>query len=158
DGTITADRAIITVPSNVLAEEGLRFTPALPAKIEAAAGLPLGLADKVFLSLSEADAFDKDARLFGRHDRSGTATYHLPPFGGPMIEGYFGGDLAAGLEADGDDAFFDFARGELVGLIGSDFAKRIAPIGIHRWKADPFARGSYSYALPGKADCRAMLA
>ena len=32
------------------------------------------------------------------------------------------------------------------------------PVGHHRWGADPFSRGSYSYALPGKADCRAALA
>jgi monoamine oxidase len=158
DGAITADAAIVTVPTNVLAQEGLRFTPALPDKIDAAAGLPLGLADKLFLSLSDADEFDKDARLFGRHDRSGTATYHLRPFGRPLIEVYFAGNLAAELEADGDGAFFDFAKTELVGLIGSDFAHRIKPVHIHRWKADPFARGSYSYALPGKAECRAVLA
>ena len=65
----------------------------------AAANLPLGLADKLFLSLSDADEFDKDARLFGRSDRSGTATYHLRPFGRPLIEVYFGGRLAAELEA-----------------------------------------------------------
>ena len=47
---------------------------------------------------------------------------------------------------------------ELTGLLGSAFARRIKPIGLHRWGADPFARGSYSYALPGKADCRAALA
>jgi monoamine oxidase len=29
---------------------------------------------------------------------------------------------------------------------------------MHGWKADPFARGSYSYALPGKAGCRQVLA
>jgi len=157
-GTITADAAIVTVPTDVLAEEGLRFTPALSDKIDAAAGLPLGVADKLFLSLSDADEFDKDSRLFGRPDRRGTATYHLRPFGRPLIEVYFGGRLAAELEADGDDAFFDFARTELVALLGSAFARRIAPIHIHRWKADPFARGSYSYALPGKAECRAVLA
>ena len=42
--------------------------------------------------------------------------------------------------------------------LGSDFAKRINPIRVHRWGADPFARGSYSFALPGKADARAILA
>ena len=42
--------------------------------------------------------------------------------------------------------------------IGSDFAKRVKPIAIHRWGADPLARGSYSYALPGKAACRQTLA
>jgi monoamine oxidase len=43
-------------------------------------------------------------------------------------------------------------------LLGNDFAKRIKPIRVHRWGADPFARGSYSFALPGKADERATLA
>src|SRR5215468_3127723 len=41
DGTIRADAVIVTVPTNVLAEEGLRFTPGLPDKTEAAARLPL---------------------------------------------------------------------------------------------------------------------
>jgi monoamine oxidase len=28
---------------------------------------------------------------------------------------------------------------------------------MHCWRSDPYALGSYSYALPGKADCRARL-
>ena len=100
--SITADAAIVTLPSNLLAEEKLLFTPALPDKAEAAAGLPLGLADKLFLSLSGAEEFDKDSRLFGRTDRTATGAYHFRPFGRPMIEGYFGGRLAAELEAGGD--------------------------------------------------------
>src|SRR5438309_9326284 len=157
-GAITADAAIITVPSGVIAEETLRFTPALPEKTEAAAGLPLGLADKMFLSLSDADEFEKESRLFGRTDRSGTGVYHFRPFGRPQIEAYFGGRLAAELEAGGDAAFQDFAVGELVGLFGSDFARRVKPLKLHPWGIDPFSRGSYSYALPGKAECRAALA
>jgi monoamine oxidase len=97
-------------------------------------------------------------RLFGRTDRSGTATYHLRPFGRPQIEVYFAATLAAELEAAGEAAFLDFAVAELVGLLGSDFARRIRPLHLHRWGIDPLSRGSYSYALPGKADCRAMLA
>ena len=69
-GTITADAAIVTVPTDVIAGEGLRFAPALPDKIDAAAGLPLGLADKLFLSLSDAGEFVAESRLFGRSDRS----------------------------------------------------------------------------------------
>ncbi len=134
------------------------FSPALPQKAEAAAGLPLGFADKLFLSLEGAEDFEADSRLFGRTDRTAIGSYHLRPFGQPVIEGYFGGHLAWQLEADGDRAFFDFAASELTGLLGSTFARRIKPIGLHRWGADPFARGSYSYASPGKADCRAALA
>ena len=157
-GAITADAAIVTLPSNLLADERLLFTPALPEKCEAAAGLPLGLADKLFLSLSDAEEFEKDSRLFGRTDRAETAAYHFRPFGWPMIEAYFGGTLAAELEAGGRAAFLDFAVAELVGLLGSDFARRLKPVQIHCWGTDPHAKGSYSYALPGKADCRAALA
>jgi acyl dehydratase len=35
---------------------------------------------------------------------------------------------------------------------------RISPIHIHRWGVDPFSHGSYSFALPGCADCRQTLA
>jgi monoamine oxidase len=157
-GAITADAAIVAVPSALLAEETLRFVPALPEKIEAAAGLPLGLADKMFLSLADADEFQKESRLFGRTDRSGTGVYHFRPFGRGQIEAYFGGRLAAELEAGGDAAFLDFAVAELVGLLGSNFARRVRLLHIHRWGVDPFARGSYSYAFPGKSDCRALLA
>jgi monoamine oxidase len=157
-GSIAADAAIVTLPSSLLAEQKIVFTPGLPAKAEAAAGLPLGLADKLFLSLSDAGEFEKDSRLFGRTDRSGTATYHLRPFGRPQIEVYLAATLAAELEAAGEAAFLDFAVAELVGLLGSDFARRIRPLHLHRWGIDPLSRGSYSYALPGKADCRAMLA
>src|SRR5260370_7077654 len=155
-GAITADIAIVTVSSALLAEEKLLFSPALPEKTEAAMGLPLGLADKLFLSLAEAEEFDKESRLFGRTGRSDTGVYHFKPFGRPQIEAYFGGRLAAELEAGGEPAFVDFAIGELTGLLGSDFAHRVKPLHLHRWGVDPFARGSSSSAMPGNADCRDM--
>jgi monoamine oxidase len=158
DGAIAADAVIVTLPTNVLAQEQLHFTPPLPEKIAAAAGLPLGLADKLFLSVAGAEEFEKDSRLFGHTDRSATAVYHFRPFGRAQIEGYFGGPLAAELEAGGERAFADFAVAELVGLLGSDFARRVKPIGLHPWGVDPFARGSYSCALPGQAECRGVLA
>lgn len=157
-GTIEADQVIVTIPSTLIAEERLLFAPALPGKTAAASGLPLGLADKLFLSLEDAEEFQKDMRLFGRIDRSGTGAYHFRPFGRPQIEACFGGRLAAELEAGGEGAFFDFAVSELTNLLGSGFAHRIRPIQIHRWGVDPFARGSYSFALPGYADCRQALA
>jgi monoamine oxidase len=158
NGPIVADAAIVTIPSTILAEETMRFIPPLAKKTEAAAGLPLGLADKLFLSLAQPEEFDKDSRLFGRVDRSETGVYHVRPFGRPQIEGYFGGRLAADLEAGGVAAFADFAIRELVGLLGTHFANRVRPVKLHPWGVDPFSRGSYSYASPGKADCRAELA
>ncbi len=157
-GTVTADQAIVTLPTAVLADNEHLFSPALPDKTQAARGLPLGLADKLFIALADAEEFEPNSRVFGHTDRVATASYQLRPFGRPMIEAYFGGSHAAALEAGGERAFFDFALSELTELFGSGFAHRVKPIHIHRWGADPFARGSYSYALPGMADCRAALA
>lgn len=156
-GAVTADQAIIAVPTSVLADPQF-LNPHLPEKTEAALALPLGLDDKLFLSLEGAEQFEEDSRLFGRTDRIGTGAYQIRQFGLPRIEAYFGGSLAGELEAEGDAAFFEFAASELTGLMGSDFRHRIKPLAVHRWGADPFARGAYSYAVPGKADMRAVLA
>jgi monoamine oxidase len=142
----------------VIAQTERLFAPALPDKIEAASGLPLGLADKLFIALDRAEEFAADSRLYGATDRTEMATYHMRPFGRPVIEAYFGGRNAHALEAGGARAFFDFAVRQLTGLFGNEFAKRLKPLGMHQWAADPFARGSYSYAVPGRAADRARLA
>ena len=157
-GAIAADQVIIAIPVSLLAKGQLAFTPALPQKSEAAQGLPLGLDDKLFMALDDAQEFDRDVRLFGRTDRAATGAYQFRPLGRPQIEAYFGGNLAAELEANGDGAFFDFAVSELTALLGSDFRRRLKPIRIHRWGLDPHSLGSYSFALPGSADCRQKLA
>jgi monoamine oxidase len=157
-GVLSADAVIVTVSTPLIAEGHIRFTPDLPDKRDAAAGVPLGLADKLYIALDRADDFEIDSRLFGRTDTVATAAYHMRPFGRPMIEAYFGGDLASGLEREGPRAYFDFAESELVSLLGSDFAARIKPIAASRWRSDPCALGSYSYASPGHADDRARLA
>jgi monoamine oxidase len=157
-GDITADQAIVTLPTGVLSEKEFLFSPPLPEKTEAARGLPLGLADKLFLSLENAEEFDKDTRIFGSTDHAEIAMYHMRPFGRPQIEVYFAGRHAWHLEAGGDNAFFEFAQADLARLLGSAFPRRVKMLAIHRWGADPFARGSYSYAVPGNVDCRATLA
>ena len=157
-GAIAADQAIVTVPSAIVAAERIQFTPALPDKVEAANGLPLGHDDKLFMSLDGAEEFPTSARLFAHTDRTATAGYHIRPFGWPMIEAYFGGACAAELENGGEAAFFDFAVAELVGVMGSEFAKRLKPIRVHSWGIDQYALGAYSFALPGYADRRAVLA
>ena len=157
-GAIDCDQAIVTIPSSCLAVGAIGFFPDLPDKLQAASRLPLGLNSKLFLSLDGAEDFDKDSRIFGATDRVATAAYHMRPFGRPQIEGYFGGSLARDLEASGEGAFFEFARDQLVRLLGHDFARRIRPLVLHRWGADPFSLGAYSYAVPGHTRDRAELA
>jgi len=157
-GTLRAQAVIITVPTGVIAAGVPRFNPALPDKIEAAARLPLGLADKLFLRLDEAKEFPPDSHLYGRTDRTRIGSYHLRPFGRPLIEVYFGGALARDLEAEGLAGFAAFAADELAGLLGNGIRTRLHPITVSAWAHDPNARGSYSHALPGQAGARRSLA
>jgi monoamine oxidase len=157
-GDVAARAAIVAVPASIIAREALRFAPVLPAKVAAAAGLPLGLADKAFLRLARPDDLPEETRLFGALDRPHTGSYHLRPFGRPVIECYFGGDLAWALERQGDGAFARYAIDQLAAHFGADIRGRLHPIVATAWGHDPFALGSYSYARPGKFPMRAALA
>jgi monoamine oxidase len=157
-GTLTAGRVIVTVPTNLIADEAIRFHPALPAKVDAARGLPLGVADKVMLALDDPGALPKDGSLRGATMRTEMGTYHLRPFGQPCIEGFFGGRFARQLEDSGDGALTAQSIDEIAGFLGNDFRRKLKPLAESRWAHDPFARGSYSHALPGHAGARAVLA
>jgi monoamine oxidase len=160
-GTLTARAVIVTLPTTVLAEERVQFSPALPHKTAAAAGLPLGNVNKLFLRLDEAGteelARESDHHLVGALDRVETGSYQIRPHGWPVIAGFFGGQLSAALERDGLEAMTEFAKGELAGLFGNGIKAHLSPIAGSAWGLDPFARGSYSMALPGHADDRAAL-
>jgi monoamine oxidase len=157
-GALTAAKVIVTVPTNLIADETIAFHPALPAKLDAARGLPLGLADKVMLALDQPDALPKDGNLRGATMRTAMGSFHLRPFGQPCIEGFFGGSFARDLEDAGDGALAAEAINEIAALLGSDFRRKLKPLAQSRWAHDPFARGSYSHALPGHSGDRAVLA
>jgi len=157
-GALTADKVIITVPTNLIADETIRFHPALPDKVDAAANLPLGLADKVMLALDDAEALPSEGNLRAATMRTEMGTYHLRPFGQPCIEGFFGGRFAKQLEDAGDGAIAAHSIDEIVSFLGNDFRRKLKPLKESRWAHDPFARGSYSHALPGHSGKRAALA
>lgn len=157
-GMLTADKVIVTVSTDLLAQEKIRFTPALPDKVNAAAGLPLGLADKVMLALATPEDLPPDGNLRGRSGTAKTGAYHLRPQGMACIEGYFGGTYARELEGAGEGALAQAAIDEIAGLLGNDFCKKLTPLASSRWAHDEFALGSYSHALPGHAQDRAVLA
>src|SRR5690242_14842361 len=75
-GTITAKRVIVTVPTSILASETLRFDPPLSDKLAAAAGLPLGVDDKLFISLTGSPpGIEPDMFLVGSTTSRETMSY-----------------------------------------------------------------------------------
>ena len=153
-GTIEADTVIVCVPTTILASERIVFDPPLPDKHAAAAALPLGLADKVFLHVDRPD-WPANAHLIGDPHVTCTASHRLSPYGWPIVESFFGGDCAEALE-DGDAA--QFAIDELVALLGSDWRARFTPLLATRWRNEPYIGGSYSHARVGQAGQRGVLA
>jgi monoamine oxidase len=153
-GEIFARTAIVAVPPGVIANEALRFSPTLPAKLDAAANLPLGVADKIFLRIENPEDLPKDTRVVGSRSTRETGSYTLRAFGRPVIEGYFGGAFAASLEGE----IAPFAIEQICNALGSDMRKRLTVIAESAWARDPLSLGSYSYAGPGAAAARAVLA
>ncbi|WP_114952381.1 flavin monoamine oxidase family protein [Sphingosinicella terrae] len=157
-GALSAQAIIVTVPTPLLCDGGLRFDPPLHDKLEAAESLPLGLADKLFLALDDAEDLAPDSQVIGNPRSQATGSYYLRPFGRPLIEAFFGGEQARTLETEGEAAAAAFAAEELAGLFGNAFARRLRPLAATAWGSAAFSRGSYSHALPGRAEARERLA
>jgi monoamine oxidase len=155
---VSAAQVIIAVPTNLLANENVRFHPPLPAKVDAAAGLPLGADNKVMLALDDADKWPADIGLRGAAVRTNVGSFHLRPSGLPCIAGFYGGTFARELEDAGEGALAAQAVDEIVALLGSDIRGKLKPLAESRWCHDRFAQGAYSAAKPGHADARAVLA
>ncbi|NIJ29886.1 monoamine oxidase [Sphingomonas insulae] len=152
-GTIEADRIILAIPTT--AYRTLRFDPALTVKQDAAAALPLGLADKVFVAV-DAPEWPANAHLVGDPHRTCTASHRLSPFGLPIIESFFGGACAEAMPDA--HAAADFALAELVTLLGASWRARLTPLAATHWRGMPYIHGSYSHARVGHAAARAALA
>lgn len=153
-GEFHARAAIVAVPPGVIANEALRFSPALPDKLAAAHALPLGVNNKVFLRLDGGDDLPKNLRVFGSLATRETGSYTWRPFGWPVVEGYFGGAFARSLEG----AITPFAIDQLCAAMGNDMRKRLSPIAETAWGGDPWSLGAYSYGCAGAAASRATLA
>lgn len=158
-GVLRAARVIVAVPTPLIASEALRFDPVLPGKIDAAAGLPLGLANKLFFRFDHHLAgIAGEIFAVGSTRRRETMNYQLRPLGRPRVNCFFGGEFAARLEREGLEATAAFAGDELAALYGNDIRRHLVPLGRSTWHSDEWARGSYSYAMPGHAGDRARLA
>jgi monoamine oxidase len=157
-GSIRARAAIVTVPTSVLADGSIVFSPRLPASsLAALSALPLGVVNKVFLRVDEALLpFASTTQLIGSDSTRRTGSYTVRPAGQPVIAGFFGGDLSLDLEQRGE--LVAFASEELKRVFGADLVRGITASLATGWGNDPWAQGSYSAARPGQADQRQVLA
>lgn len=146
-GTITADRVIVTVPLGVLKAGTITFDPPLPeAKRHAIDKLGFGLLNKVVL------AFDKPfwpestpmIGLVGNNQPVTDLVNGLVFAGKPLLVGLRGGQAAWSRESLSDQD----AVTELTAAIDAP-----TPTGsiVTRWGTDQYARGSYSFIAVGSS-------
>lgn len=156
-GVLSARAAIVTAPVGVLAADAIAFEPALPAStLDAIHGLRMGALTKVVLAF--------DGERFGWPSPSdiyplGSGfNLELWPFGRDIVIGTIGGTPARDLVRDGEAGAVAAMLDVFAGIVGSDARKRLRSGRLADWTAEPYSRGSYSYAPPGAAGLRDALA
>ena len=157
-GTLRARAAILTVSTAVLASEAIKLPSGLDAWRDAASVLPLGRNEKLFLEIVGQSPFAPETHELGNPRDPRTAAYYIRPFGRPVIECFFGGEGAEMIEQSGPTAGFDYAIGQIVALFGSEARRSLRPLIASSWSRSSRIGGAYSYALPGHASARRLLA
>lgn len=158
-GSIRTRAVIVTASTGVLASGAIRFTPDLPlATREAAADLPMGMLAKIPLQIRDQrfglEPFT-DVLLARRGRRD---LYFLSfPFATDLMVGFVGGDLGWELSAAGEAAAIDFATQGLVEMFGSNAAAAVVKGGLTPWASNPWTRGAYAAASPGRYRAREAL-
>ncbi|ACB78493.1 amine oxidase [Methylorubrum populi BJ001] len=157
-GTVRAGAAILTVSTAVLAGDAIRLPSGVDPWREAAADLPLGRNEKLFLEIGRDTAFEPDSHAYGNLRDPRSAAYSIRPNGWPVIEAFLGGDGARIVEEEGPAAGFAHVSAELATLFGTDVASAVRPLAATSWSRLASIGGAYSCALPGKSQARARLA
>ena len=159
DGTIEAEDVIVAVSSTVLADGVIDFAPALPHDVvEAIAAVPLGHAERIGVALTgKIDGLDDHMPghlLTKAGDQIGLMIHE---FGRAELTGYLSGDLARELGQAGGETAFAFYRDALKEAFGSDIEGKIDGWVASQWTGEPYVRGAYSHAVPGRAALRQRL-
>ncbi|MEZ0212721.1 MAG: flavin monoamine oxidase family protein [Xanthobacteraceae bacterium] len=157
-GTLRCRAAIITVSTHVLAGTAIRWPAALGPWREAAAHLPLGCNEKLFLEIVGPSPFEAETHVHGDLHDPASGTYYIRPFDRPVIECFVGGAGARSALAAGTDAAFGHATDQLVALFGGNVRRALRPALASAWGATPTIGGGYSHALPGHRAARDQIA
>jgi monoamine oxidase len=157
-GAVRARAVILTVSTAVLAGSTIRLPPGLDAWRHAAACLPLGHNEKLFLEIVGESPFVPEVRVIGNPRDRQTGVYYIRPFGWSVIECFTGDEGARMVENTGPAAGFAHAIDQLAGLFGSSVRRNLRPLVASNWGRMTHVGGAYSYALPGNAAARKDLA
>ena len=160
--TLSARTAVITLPLAVLKAGVVRFDPALPAKQRALAGLEMGQVFKIVLRFREA-FWEKPEFLKERRANHGSTEglnfvhaqgaevpvwWTSNPVRSPVLTGYVGAVAAEQLLAEEPPSRLErslVALSDVLAVPRRELEEQLDASASHDWRADPYARGAYSY-------------
>jgi monoamine oxidase len=158
-GTIAARTAVITVSTRMVQDGVIAFTPELPAwKLEAYHAIKLGNANKVSFKIDRKLLAESHSTAWVKIVPEQGMWFQLRAFDRDMANGYIAGALGERVESEGREAMLEIGREALVKMFGSDIVGSIQAEGCSMWQHEPWIRGAYGAAQPGKAHCRKDLA
>ena len=177
-GTVAARAAVITLPAAVLkpGSGAVRLVPAVPAKERALALIETGQIFKIVLRFRQAfwehPDFLKERRAAGASKGASINFLHAPgaeiptwwtsqPVRGPMLTGWVGGVRAEALLSEDPASRLErslVVLSEILAVPRRDLEEQLDAWMSHDWRADPFARGAYSYPGVGGSGAPRALA
>jgi monoamine oxidase len=154
----SAKRAIVTLPLGVLQSGAVRFFPALNEKKFPLAKLASGPVIRVALVFGSRfwEKRFPDVAFF-HSPQAPFPTFWTPlPMRAPLLTAWAGGPKAARLAGRGSQALVHFALQTIEGVLGLKADPGAAY--VQNWRADPYARGGYSYVKVNGEGAREQLA
>ena len=157
--TFRARAMIITASTGVLSSDAISFDPPLPANYrEACSALSLGHLEQIALEVpGNPFGLDNDDLIYEKATGVRTAAVLANVSGTSLCMVSVGGPLAHDLAQEGEGAMTAFALESLDRMFGSGSRDKVKRVAAARWSVDPFVRGAFSAAAPGRADARRML-
>jgi monoamine oxidase len=150
-----AKRAVVTLPLGVLQSGAVRFFPALREKRFALAKLASGPVVRVAMVFHSR--FWNPKVAFYHAPQAPFPTFWTPlPMRAPLLTAWAGGPKAARLAGRGSPALVHLALETVQSVLQSKAG--LAAAYVHDWRADPYARGGYSYVKVNGEGAREQLA
>ncbi len=150
-GAFTADYVICTLPIGVLQDRKLSFEPPLPKGFDKAIdSIGSGLVNKVALRFRSAFWAKGSGQYWAGGDGRFPFYFNIDDLnpGTPILVNYPCGAHALTAEEQPDAELIEEMMVPLRRIYG-DAAREPIEAKITRWRSDPFARGSYSFNMPG---------
>jgi monoamine oxidase len=168
----SANKVLITVPLSVLQsksdeEAHINFTPAMPAKLEAAKSIGYGTVIKVFLEFKNAfwESPGNQMRTMSSlgfliTDTPFTAWWTQLPDKTPLLTGWLAGPNAEKNKNKSEDEIITMALDALSYIFNTNktfLVKNLRAGKVVNWQTDPFSLGAYSYATVESNEAKKVL-